>query len=48
MILGINDGFDLDYEENHKINVDLWEPWHLSDDFFEQVTLYYKDLANVI
>ncbi len=47
MILGIKGGFDLDYEENHESNVDLWEPWHLSGDFFEQVTLYYTDLANV-
>jgi hypothetical protein len=48
MILGIKDGFDLDYKENHESNVDLWGPWHLSYDFFEQVTLYYKDLANVL
>jgi hypothetical protein len=48
MILGIKDGFDLDYEENHESNVDLWEPWHLSYDFFEQVTLYYKDSADVL
>ena len=28
--------------------MNLWEPWLFSDDFFEQVTLYYKDLANVL
>ena len=48
MILGIMDGFDLDYDENHESNVNLWEPWLFSDDFFEQVTLYYKDSADVL
>ncbi len=36
MILVIKDGFDLDYEENHVSNVDLLEPWNLSDDFFNR------------
>ena len=48
LILGILDGFNLDYDENHESNVNLWEPWHMSDDFFEQVTLYYKDVSDVL
>ena len=48
LILGILDGFNLDYDENHESNVNLWEPWHMSDDFFEQVTLYYKDVPDVL
>ena len=48
MILGIMDGFDLDYDESYESNVSLWEPWLFSDDFFEQVTLYYEDSADVL
>ena len=44
----ILDGFDLDCDENHESNVNLWEPWHLSDDFFEQITQYYKDASDVL
>jgi hypothetical protein len=48
LILGILDGFNLDCDENHESNVNLWEPWHLSNDFFVQVTLYYKDASDVL
>ena len=48
LILGILDGFDLDCDENHERNLNLSEPWTLSDDFFEQITLYYKDASDVL
>jgi hypothetical protein len=42
-VFGVMDGFNYSLDEYHASNVNLWEPWLFSEDFVEQITLYYKD-----
>ena len=47
-IFGVMDAFTYSLDENHMNNVNLWEPWLFSKNFFEQITLNYKDSTDVL